>query len=74
MAAVLLAGRVSRLAGAMGPDGPACNFRLGNVPCRAHGQLAEQICGRQGFPLHEIQVTGTLDGKVLVIDSLVLVD
>jgi hypothetical protein len=78
MAAVLLAGKVSRLAGAMEASGPACTFRLGSVPCHATGDLALLLVERAGYPAHEIEVSGELlvEGKkkVLAISSLRLLD
>ncbi len=75
---VILAGRISRLAGGMGPDGPLCTFRLGNVPCRAAGELSLVFVAHQGYPAHEVEVSGELimagKKKVLEISSFRMVD
>jgi len=78
-ALILVRGKVSRLIGDAEDGGAVCQFRIGNMPCRARAALAEEIVGHRGWPGHEVSVTGTLQlegsrKKVLAIETLKLVD
>lgn len=70
----VLVGKITRLAGAYEDGVVVIRFRIGSVPCRATGALANQLAEHAGYMGHEIKVSGHLSGRVLDISTLELVD
>lgn len=70
----VLRGRITRLAGAYENEEVVIRFRIGSISCRASGAIANQLAEHAGYMGHEVEITGQLDGKVLDISKLILID
>lgn len=69
-----IVGKISRLVSGMAGNMPVVSFYIGGVKCSAGGGLAVTIVGVRGFPGHTIEAYGKLNGNVLDITKVDLVD